>query len=65
MTVPRIDITVHLEYFSEFYQDVLNHGQTLWDEWETKVEKTRDLYAKFTGADNREEIALTIQRAKV
>ena len=44
---------------SKFYQDVLNHGQTLWDEWETKMEQTRDLYAKFIGADSREEIAFT------
>jgi selenocysteine lyase/cysteine desulfurase len=44
---------------SKFYQDILNHGQTLWDEWEAKMEQTRDLYAKFIGADNREEIAFT------
>ena len=44
---------------SRFYQDVLNHGQTLWEEWEIKMEQTRDLYAKFIGADNREEIAFT------
>jgi cysteine desulfurase/selenocysteine lyase len=42
-----------------FYQDVLTHGQTLWDEWETKMEQTRDLYAKFIGAVSREEIAFT------
>jgi cysteine desulfurase / selenocysteine lyase len=44
---------------TRFYQDVLTHGQTLWDEWETKMEQTRDLYAKFIGADRREEIAFT------
>jgi selenocysteine lyase/cysteine desulfurase len=44
---------------SKFYEDVLTHGQLLWDEWEMKMEKTRDLYAKFIGADNREEIAFT------
>jgi cysteine desulfurase / selenocysteine lyase len=44
---------------SKFYQDILNHGQTLWDEWGAKMEQTRDLYAKFIGADNREEIAFT------
>ena len=44
---------------SRFYQDVLNHGQTLWEEWEIKMEQTRDMYAKFIGADNREEIAFT------
>ena len=44
---------------SKFYQDVLNQGQTLWDEWEAKMEQTRDLYAKFIGADNRDEIAFT------
>jgi cysteine desulfurase / selenocysteine lyase len=44
---------------SRFYQDVLNHGQTLWEDWEIKMEQTRDMYAKFIGADNREEIAFT------
>jgi selenocysteine lyase/cysteine desulfurase len=44
---------------SKFYKDILNHGQTLWDEWEIKMEQTRDMYAKFIGADNREEIAFT------
>ena len=33
---------------------------TAWeDEWEAKMEQTRDLYAKFIGADNRDEIAFT------
>jgi selenocysteine lyase/cysteine desulfurase len=41
------------------FKDILNHGQTLWDEWENKMEKTRDLYARFIGADSREEIAFT------
>jgi cysteine desulfurase / selenocysteine lyase len=44
---------------STFYQQVLNHGGTLWDQWATKFEETRDLYAKFIGADSREEIAFT------
>jgi cysteine desulfurase / selenocysteine lyase len=44
---------------SKFYQEVLNQGQTLWDEWESKIEQTRDLYAKFIGADNRDEIGFT------
>jgi selenocysteine lyase/cysteine desulfurase len=44
---------------SKFYQGVLNHGLTLWDEWEAKMEETRALYAKFIGAGNREEIAFT------
>ena len=44
---------------SKFYKDIVNHGQTLWDQWENKMEQTRDLYAKFIGADNREEIAFT------
>jgi selenocysteine lyase/cysteine desulfurase len=43
----------------KFYDGAVNHGQTLWNEWDTKMEKTRDLYAKFIGADNREEIAFT------
>ena len=44
---------------SRFYQVYLNHGQTLWEDWEIKMEQTRDMYAKFIGADNREEIAFT------
>jgi cysteine desulfurase/selenocysteine lyase len=44
---------------STFYQQVLNNGGTLWDEWVTKLEETRDLYAKFIGANSREEIAFT------
>jgi len=56
--IAPIPIPVYNEV-SKFYQDVLNHGQTLWDEWEAKMEQTRDLYAKFIGADNREEIAFT------
>ena len=44
---------------SKFYQDILNHGQALRDEWEAKMEQTRDLYAKFIGAENRDEIAFT------
>jgi cysteine desulfurase/selenocysteine lyase len=44
---------------SKFYQDLLNHGQTFWDEWEIKMEQTSDLYAKFIGADRREEIGFT------
>ncbi|MGB8935397.1 MAG: aminotransferase class V-fold PLP-dependent enzyme [Candidatus Nitrosopolaris sp.] len=44
---------------SKYYHDILNHGRTLWDEWEAKMEETRELYAKFIGADNKEEIAFT------
>jgi cysteine desulfurase/selenocysteine lyase len=56
--IAPIPMPVYTEV-SKFYQDVLNRGQTLWDEWEIKMEQTRDLYAKFIGADNREEIAFT------
>lgn len=56
--IAPIPIPVYNEV-SKFYQDILNHGLTLWDEWENKMEKTRDLYAKFIGAENREEIAFT------
>lgn len=56
--ISPIPMPVYIEV-SKFYQDVLNRGQTLWDEWEIKMEQTRDLYAKFIGADNREEIAFT------
>jgi selenocysteine lyase/cysteine desulfurase len=31
----------------KFYKDILNHGQTSWDEWENKMEETRTLYAKL------------------
>jgi cysteine desulfurase / selenocysteine lyase len=44
---------------SRFYKDILNHGQTLWDEWETKMEQTRALYAEFVGADSADQIAFT------
>ncbi|MFY9869013.1 MAG: aminotransferase class V-fold PLP-dependent enzyme [Candidatus Nitrosopolaris sp.] len=44
---------------SKFYEEVLNQGQRLWDEWESKMEQTRDLYAKFIGADDRDEIGFT------
>jgi cysteine desulfurase / selenocysteine lyase len=44
---------------SKSYYDILNHGRTLWDEWDAKMEQTRDLYAKFIGAYNKEEIAFT------
>ncbi len=43
----------------KLYEEFLNHGRTLWDKWNMKMEHTRELYAKFIGADNREEIAFT------
>ena len=46
------------EECSRFYQDMSNHGGALWDRWIEKMEKTRDLYAKFIHA-NREEIGFT------
>ena len=56
--VTPIPIPVYNEV-SKYYHDILSHGRTLWDEWEAKMEQTRDLYAKFIGADNKEEIAFT------
>jgi len=44
---------------SKYYYDILNHGRTLWEEWEAKMEQTRDLFVKFIGAYNKEEIAFT------
>src|SRR5918999_71691 len=44
---------------SEFYSEVLNYGETSWDQWVGKTEETKDLCAKFIGADTRDEIALT------
>ncbi len=44
--IAPIPIPVYNEV-SKFYQDVLNHGQTLWDEWETKMEQTRDLVCEI------------------
>jgi cysteine desulfurase / selenocysteine lyase len=44
---------------SKYYDDILNHGSTLWDNWETKMEQTREMFAKFIGAYNREEVAFT------
>jgi cysteine desulfurase / selenocysteine lyase len=56
--ITPIPIPVYNEV-SKYYYDILNHGRTLWDEWEAKVEQTRDLFAKFIGAYNKEEIAFT------
>ena len=44
---------------SEFYREVLNHGETSWSQWVGKTEETKDLCAKFVGADTKDEIALT------
>jgi cysteine desulfurase / selenocysteine lyase len=44
---------------SKFYKDILNHGQTFWNEWENKMEETRALYAKFIGAASTDQIAFT------
>jgi selenocysteine lyase/cysteine desulfurase len=44
---------------SEFYSEVLNHGETSWNQWVVKAEETKDLCANFIGADTRDEIALT------
>jgi cysteine desulfurase/selenocysteine lyase len=44
---------------SKFYEDMLYHGQTFWNEWENKMEETRALYAKFIGADSTDQIAFT------
>ncbi|MFL6502160.1 MAG: aminotransferase class V-fold PLP-dependent enzyme [Nitrososphaera sp.] len=44
---------------SEFYSEALNHGETSWNQWIDKTEETRDICAKFIGADSRDEIALT------
>jgi cysteine desulfurase/selenocysteine lyase len=43
----------------KLYEEFLDHGRTLWDKWNMKMEHTRELYAKFIGADNRDEIAFT------
>jgi cysteine desulfurase / selenocysteine lyase len=56
--ISPVPISVYNEV-STFYQQVLNHGGTLWNEWVTKFEETRGLYANFIGADSREEIAFT------
>src|ERR687895_894311 len=56
--VSPISIPVYNEV-SSFYQGMLKHGGTLWDKWITKIEETRNLYAKFIGADSSEEIAFT------
>ncbi|HXX97137.1 MAG TPA: aminotransferase class V-fold PLP-dependent enzyme [Candidatus Bathyarchaeia archaeon] len=56
--ITPIPVPVYNEV-SKYYYDILNHGRTLWDEWEAKMEQTRDLFAKFIGAYNKEEIAFT------
>lgn len=47
-----------VEKSSKFYQDMSNHGGTLWEIWIEKMEQTRDLYAKFIHA-NRDEVGFT------
>lgn len=42
----------------KLYEEFLNHGGTLWDKWDMKMEQTREIYAKFIGAET-EEIAFT------
>jgi len=56
--IAPIPMSVYNEV-SKFYKDILNHGQTLWDEWETKMEQTRALYAEFVGADSADQISFT------
>jgi cysteine desulfurase / selenocysteine lyase len=56
--IAPIPIPVYNE-LSKFYSEALNYGGTFWNEWAIKVEETRDLYAKFIGADNGDEIAFT------
>jgi cysteine desulfurase / selenocysteine lyase len=43
---------------SKYYNDILIHGRTSWNE-SAKIEQTRDLFAKFIGAYNKEEVAFT------
>ena len=47
--VTPIPMPVYIEV-SKYYHDILNHGRTLWELL---------CYAKFIGADNKEEIAFT------
>lgn len=44
---------------SEFHSELLNHGETSWNQWIARTDETRDLCAKFIGANSRDEIALT------
>lgn len=44
---------------SKFYQGAINHGGSKWNEWVNTMEKTRQLYSKFIGADSKHEIAFT------
>ena len=37
-----------------FYDDMLNHAGTLWDNWMEKMEQTRDAYAEFINASSDE-----------
>jgi cysteine desulfurase/selenocysteine lyase len=56
--VSPIPLTVYNEV-SRFYQDILNYGGTSWNRWSTIMKQTRELYARFIGADSPEEIAFT------
>jgi selenocysteine lyase/cysteine desulfurase len=42
-----------------FYQDTMCHSEHLWNDWVTKIQHTKDLYAKFIGAGSGKDIAFT------
>jgi len=46
------------EKAKNFYDEVFNYGDILWDDWLEEIEQTRSLYARFIGA-NSEEIGFT------
>ena len=53
-----IPVTVYDEAL-KFYKDVLYHSEHLWSSWVTKIQNTKDLYAKFIGASSGKDIAFT------
>jgi cysteine desulfurase/selenocysteine lyase len=56
--ISPIPVPVHNQLLI-FFRQVLNHGGILWEEWITEMEETKDLYAKFIGADSSQEICFT------
>jgi selenocysteine lyase/cysteine desulfurase len=46
--IPVVEATLR------FYDDMLNHGGTLWENWMEEMEQTREVYAEFINASSDE-----------
>lgn len=56
--IAPIPLPVYTEIL-KFYQGAVYHGGTIWSDWIDAMEKTRELYSKFIGAESKDEIAFT------